>query len=212
MSYQGTWEWEGKTQQSSDTQATSMTTPIDPFPFANVIDACQIAILSETTKAFQEGMAKIGITATINNIVPEVWIETVLYDVRWVGAEHTQEQDFWHHYLHMKATVYFTSDKPLTQSPIDPLTLAALVKVIEYLILVVAGALLIYAIAETFIKSFLVTTQTITTYDPSTGKTTIETITQPSLTGQIITVVGVLGALALGLWFFTNWKKGKRKA
>jgi hypothetical protein len=164
--------------------------------------------LSQTIAKFKEEMLKAGITVIdVQKIEPNCWIETELYSVRQVGD---RQENRWHHWLHMEAAVYFTTDKPVIESPIAPLVLAAIVKVIEYVILILGVSLTIYGIAVAFISSFFVSTHTITTYDPNTGKTTTETVTTPSWTGQIVTAVVVLGGLGLALWFILGLPKKTR--
>jgi len=205
--YSGTWKFTGQTRNSSDTQDYAFD-PVDPFPTADVINTAQITILSQTIDKFKEEMAKAGITIIdVQKIEPNCWIQSDCYSRRQIRDK---EEARWHHWLHMEATVYFTSDKPILQSPIAPIVLAAIVEVVKFLIVTVASALVIYGIAVAFIQSYLVTSHTITTYDPTTGKTTTETITGPSWTGQIITAVVVLGGLALGLWFVLGLRKKHR--
>jgi hypothetical protein len=208
MSYSNTWKFTGQTKESSDTIDLSFS-PVDSFPTTDVVNTVQTAILSQIIPKFKEEMLKAGITVIdVQKIEPNCWVETQLYSLRQVQDK---QENRWHHWLHMEATVYFTTDKPIIQSPIAPLILVALIEVIKYVILVTAIALVIYYIAKTFIESFFTTSHTITTYDPATGKTTSETITQPSWTGQIVTAVVVLGGLGLALWFILGLRK-KRTA
>lgn len=162
MAYDNVWSWEGKTRKSSDTTARSLTEPIDRFPFDDVIRTAKTVILSECTQKLEEEMAKIGITATVTKIEPEAWIETQLYDSR---QYRDYTIDYWHHWLHMKAKVYFTTDKPLSESPIAPIVLAGLVTVLKYLILVIAAGAVIYGIAKVFIESFFTSYEEVLIYD-----------------------------------------------
>jgi len=210
--YENIWEWEGRTAQSSDTSGRTIGGPItDPFPKDQVIESCKIAILAETTAKFQEEMGKIGITTSVSKIEPEVWIET--------KTETREYRDYtlytWHHWLHMKAKVYFTSDKPLTASPIDPATVTILVGILKYVIEVIAVALVIYGIVSAFINSFFIETQTVTTttttVDPVTGETTTtttkETVTRPAWYADIGTLIVVLIIALFLIWMLTRGKK-----
>ena len=188
MVYDNIWEWEGKTSRSVSTTGRSIAGyPTDPFPFDEVVQTAKIAILAELTGKMEAELAAIGITATVTRIEPEVWITT--------SRECSQFRDWttctWYHWLHMKAKVYFDTEEPLAQSPVGPLTLAALVRVLEYLILVVAAGLVILGIAKIFIESFLVETTTISTHSPDCTTTT-ETIKKPSWEGAIALAVGAV--------------------
>jgi len=207
--YEYVWEFTGKTTKSSDTHAYSLGSPIDPFPFDKVVETARIAILSETSQKMSEEFLKHGITATITLIEPEVNIITELYDVRQI-KDH--EHNYWHHWLEMKAKVYFTTDKPLEGSPFDPFTWAAIFTITKYLVGIIAAALVIYGIAMKFIESFLVNKHTITYIDPETGLPVTEEWTTPSISGQIgiviiiiIFLILLLGVGGLGL------TKGKTK-
>jgi hypothetical protein len=214
--YQNRWTWDGKTEKYSDTSVTVKEyapAPTDPFP-EGVKYTSEITILAETTQKFQEELSKIGITTTVTRIEPHVWVETVCETCTIHGQAFDSIAYTWHHWLHMGAVVFFDSDKPLLHSPIDPVTLAALIVVIKYLILVTATALVIYAIATTFIESFFVTSHTIQTYDPTTGKWTSEVIKEPSIGGTIWMIVAVIVvavvAIVLGQVFIKSWPAKRR--
>lgn len=232
--YHNRWTWEGRTEQYSDTTATVKEyapAPTDPFPFEDVKRASEITILSETTQKFQEEMSKLSITTTITKIEPNAWIETTLDMATIHGVNFDSIRYTWHHWLHMKAIVYFDSDKPIVHSSsssmlisssmlvgttakvhpifLDPLTLAALVHVIEYLILVLTAAAVILIGWKIFVQSFLVTTQIVETYDPSTGKWTTETITQPSTQGTLWMIIGIIAAAIVAIMFIQTWGKKK---
>lgn len=195
MSYENVWAWEGRTKESSVTTGRSITWPVDPFPFDDVINTTKIAILSEITAKFQEEFANLGITTTITKIEPEVWIET--------SRECRQFRDYtecrWYHWLHMKANVYFMSDKPVTESPIPPLILVALTKIITHLITVTATALVIYGIAVHFINTFFVETYTVETHNLETCQWTKETWTTPKLESAIVFAAGIGIVIAIGI-------------
>jgi len=223
MTYQNKWTFNGFTQKSSDTQglvpATSRDAPnpdedsYDTFPTQAVINTTTTALLSNIQDQLRTQLAKAGIQLiNVSKIEPTV---TVIVSKDRYAAPSNLYEVIWHHSLSIVANVYFETDKPLIQSPIAPALLAALVAVIEYLIVITAAALVLYAIAETFIKSFFTQTQTVQTYDPSTGKTTTETLTTPSWLGQIVTVIGVLAGLGIGGYLLIKYlgqrKSGKRR-
>lgn len=191
--YENLWTWEGQTKKSSVTSAVALE-PHDPFPFDDAKTACEIAILSELTPRFKEEFAKLGITITVTKIEPEVWIETKA-ECKPHGRWH--RQCYWYHWLHMKANVYFTSDKPVTESPIAAVVISALTIILKHLITVIAVALVIYAIAKVFIESFFVETYTIKTYNPETGEWTEETWKKPKLGSAIALGAGLVIAAVL---------------
>lgn len=207
--YQNRWTWEGETSEHVNSWGSE---EISYFPSSEIVPICKTAILSEVSSKLITELAKIDITAVvtlIDNI--EVHIESTRtgYVAPPIGGAW-----LWENSLHMTATIYFTTDKPLL-SPIsfaiDPVTLAALVIVIKYLILVIATALVIYGVATTFVQSFLVQTHVIETYDPTTGKWTRETIVQPSISGQLAIIVMVIAVIVGVLFFYGSRKIIKKK-
>lgn len=221
MTYQNRWTFQGFTTKSYDTSVPGTTIGLgplpdsfDPFPTQDVINALTTVMLSNIQQKLISELAKAGITVlTVSKIEP--FAEVIRSkDVNLFYGFPPSPSTIFHHVVNMSSTVYFETDKPAIASPIAPIVIAALVTIIEYLILVAAAALVIYAIAETFIKSFFTQTQTVETYDTSTGTWTKETITTPSLTGQITGVIVALAFLAVGGYFVLQYfgkGKGRRK-
>jgi hypothetical protein len=228
--YEYIWEWEGKTQQNYKTYAACYvehgvpTTPpadLDPFLTESVAQATKTTILSELSAIFTEEMAKKGISATITLIEPEAWVERTIDTA--IPSGYQGLITIWYsHWLHMHTKVHFNTDKPLTESPIDPSIIATLTWILSKLLipLAIAISLIIVAVAVgEWVKSWGMTHQTITTvkYNPATGETTTitEDITQGAgsgLVGGILTAVVILGGLGIGLYFLTKTKgKGRRR-
>lgn len=202
------WEWEGKTRKSSDTYAYSISEPQDPFPEQDVIDTAKTAILSEISRFLTDEFRNQNIEATVTLIEPEVWIETVLYDVRQI-KDH--QHNWWHHWLHMKAKIHFTTDKQLAQSPLDPFTWAALATIIVKVVTVIAAAAVLYGIAKVFIESFFVETQHIQIFDPEGNL--IEDIIKKTPKGQeaFWGIIALIAILVFVYFIWKSWKPLKRR-
>ena len=201
------WDWKGKTTKSYDTEGKSLSGPIqDPFDFGTLTETAKYTVITSASQAFVEEYAKVGVRATITKIEPEVWIETT--------TETRQYRDWtfytWHHWLHIKAKVYFESDKPLMGSPI--FWEFVLIKIASAIIAGLVIAFAVYMFFE-WMKSMVTETWEITYYDPETGlPAKTEKGTKPQPLGTIIIVVGALAGLAiLASALIGKEGKGKRR-
>ena len=99
---------------------------------------------------------------------------------------------------HYRATLRIATTEPLSSSPLDPLTIALIAKVILAIITAIMWIIIAYFAIQA-IKDWLIsmttTTTRIVTYDPETGKIIETWTTQPSLGG--ILAVGVGAGIAI---------------
>ena len=193
MVYENIWIWEGKTQKSQQSSVwveRFQPIPPDPFPTTDVIETTKIAILTETTTKFQEEMAKAGYVTTVTKIDANAWVEVRGPYPIGIGLY------AWDHWLHMKADVYFESDKAVVGSPVVRLVLPVWALVLLYLVGIIAAALVLYGIGKEFIDSFLVEKQTITTHSPDCTTTT-ETIQKPSWIPLVMIGLGIVAAIII---------------
>lgn len=215
VSSEHVWEWSGETKEAqTEVVRSAVGWPADPFPFDQVKNACSTTILSEVTGKMQIELA--DYSPTITKIEPLVEIITT-YSSR-------QYRDYtevtYYHTLKMSAKIYFTTQKPFAESPLSPIVIAALAIIIRYLILVVVAGLIVYYAWAKFVESFLVKSSKVTTKTTTVIKTPIfddegniigyeekiieeektEETVEPSLTGQLMTLVAVgIATFSIGL-------------
>lgn len=109
--------------------------------------------------------------------------------------------------IHTTITVDFNSDQPLMASPIAPVFIAVLYKVIDAIIIIVVAYFIIQALKDV-ITSMTTTTTTTTEYDPITGlPTKKETTTKPQTDTITILVIGAIAFMML--MFIMNQRSGQ---